>query len=115
MAHGFPAQGKVGQDTSVPHPDYPVTRVEFREDGGWYLIMPYRGSFGGDPYLDDGWIINVWTDRQGQCWLYILVHDSDPRADHSSASVWGTWNWFLGVGAGSQTGKDSGPFYRPGR
>jgi len=98
----FPEDGKVGQPEDH---DGTVTRVEFYEDHsqapeGWYLIMPYRGDFGGTPHLDDGWIINVWTDRDGQATLYIMVHESDPRWSEDLDELWVSWAMFQEVHAG---------------
>ena len=85
VAGAFPEDGSVGQPFDEETLEgigalSDVTRVHFCEcDDGWYLIMPFRGDFGGGPYLDDGWVINVWTDREGNAWVYIFVHESDPR------------------------------------
>ncbi|MFW6109883.1 MAG: hypothetical protein ACOC6Q_00420 [Patescibacteria group bacterium] len=108
--YAFPESGKVGQNVDEDHPEGTVTRVEFQEeDDGWYLIMPYRGDFDGDPYLDDGWIINVWTDREGNAWVYMFVHDTDPRFTGENP-IWGSWDWFLGTGGGKDWQEDSGVF-----
>lgn len=100
----FPEDGKVGQNVDEPHPDGTVTRVEFDEIeiGGttWYLVMPYRGDFGGDPYLNDGWVMNIYTDRQGNFVLYVMVHESDPRWSDDLEPMWGSWAMFQEVEAG---------------
>lgn len=104
VAEAFPEEGSVGQ----PAPDDlegTITRVQFmdRSDDlgeGWYTIMPYRGDFGGDPYLDDGWIINVDLNKEGMAGLYIIVHESDPRWSEDLEPIWGSWAIFKAVSAG---------------
>ena len=99
----FPEDGTVGQP--VPEDlEGTVTRVQFDEivvDGTtWYLVMPYRGDFGGDPYLDDGWIMNVYTDREGNFALYVMVHEDDPRWSEDLEPLWGSWAMYQEVFAG---------------
>lgn len=65
--------------------------------------MLFCGDFGGDPYLDDGWIINIWINRQGNTWVYIFVHEINPRYT-------GENGWFLDVGGGLDWKENSGEF-----
>ncbi len=96
----FPEEGTVGQP--VPEDlEGTITRVEFMErEDGWYTIMPYRGDFGGDPYLEDGWIMNVNLNKDGMAGLYIIVHESDPRYSKDLEPIWGSWAIFQEVSAG---------------
>ncbi len=106
----FPGEGSVGQPDDH---EGVVTRVVFNDDypgaEGWYLIMPYRGDFGDGNYLVDGWVINVWTDRDGNAWVYIFVHETDSRYTGNNP-IWNTWDWFLGAGGGSNWKENSGKF-----
>lgn len=99
-AGAFPEEGTVGQ----PEPEDlegTITRVEFMErEDGWHTIMPYRGDFGGDPYLEDGWILNVNLNKDGMAGLYIIVHESDPRWSEDLETIWGSWAIFQEVEAG---------------
>ena len=100
MASTFEDGATVGQDAE----EGTVTRVEFDiiEVGGytWYLVMPYRGDFGGDSYLDDGWIMNVYTDRQGNLVLYTFVHETDPRWSEDLTPIWGSWGIYKAIFVG---------------
>jgi hypothetical protein len=39
----------------------------------------FRGDFGGDPYLDNGWITNNIVGDDGSAAVYLFVHETDPR------------------------------------
>ena len=98
----FPEDGKVGQPEDH---DGTVTRVEFdeifTEDGTtWHLVMPYRGDFGDTSYLNDGWIMNVYTDRQGNFVLYVFVHETDPRYSEDLTPIFGSWAVFKEMAVG---------------
>ena len=41
--------------------------------------MQYRGDFGGTPFLDNGWIKNVYHNADGTTETYLIVHKTDPR------------------------------------
>ncbi len=104
VALAFPEEGSVGQ----PPPEDlegTVTRVHFvdRSDDlgeGWYTIMPFRGDFGGTPFLADGWMMNVNLHKDGMAGLYIIVHESDPRWSEDLEPIWGSWAIFLEIEAG---------------
>lgn len=54
----------------------------------------YRGDFGGDPYLDSGWIINQinCTGYEPGHYSYLIVSESDPRyRGNPEWSIWGSW------------------------
>jgi hypothetical protein len=62
-------------------------------------VINYRGNFGGDPYLDSGWIMNQINchgfDDNGH-YSYLIVHQSDPRYTGNPAwAVWGTWEYHV--------------------
>ena len=59
----------------------------------------YRGDFGPDPYLDNGWIMNTINcagyDDNGH-YVYLIVNESDPRyTGNPDWSVWGNWEYHV--------------------
>lgn len=74
-------------------------------------VNNYRGDFGGDPFLDDGWIMNniSCTGYDGNShWTYLIVHQTDPRyTGNPDFAIWGTWEYKVLVGSGT------GNFVRP--
>ncbi len=106
----FPEDMKVGQNVDEDHPEGAVTRVEFHtSDDGWQLIMPYRGDFGGDPYLNDGWVMNIYTHNEykGHVFIYKFVHETDPRHTGDNP-IWGSWDQTLNIEAGQHARGNSG-------
>lgn len=77
-------------------------------------VVNYRGNFGGDPYMDSGWIINNirchgYDDNNH--YSYLIVHESDPRyTGNPDWAVWGNWEYH--VLTQSHTGNLVRP-YRP--
>ena len=62
-------------------------------------VVNYRGSFGGDPFLNNGWIINVINcsgfDDNGQ-YIYLIVHRTDPRyTGNPEWAEWGEWEYHV--------------------
>lgn len=56
----------------------------------------YRGSFGSDPYLDNGWIINNINCQGAEPGTYnsLIVHETDPRYRGTPENaIWGTWEY----------------------
>lgn len=59
----------------------------------------YRGNFGGDPYLNSGWIINQVNckgyDDNGH-YSYLIVSEGDPRyKGNPEWSEWGNWEYHV--------------------
>ncbi|MGK2904720.1 MAG: hypothetical protein ACSLE7_18035, partial [Mycobacterium sp.] len=55
-------------------------------------IVNYRGDFGDDPYLDDGWIMNNIKCDDGGVYSYMIVSEDDPRyTDNPDHAIWGSW------------------------
>jgi hypothetical protein len=55
-------------------------------------VVNYRGDFGGNPRLDNGWIFNQYVCEDGSQGTYLIVHKSDKRfTDNSERAIWGTW------------------------
>lgn len=57
----------------------------------------YRGNFGGDPFMNDGWIEN-WINCSGYddngTYGYLIVHQTDPRyRGNPDWAIWGTWEY----------------------
>lgn len=64
--------------------------------------VQYRGDFGGDPYLDNGWMINNIRCDDGSAYNYLIVHESDPRyTGNPELAVWGTWEYHVLTASGS--------------
>lgn len=87
--------GPVSAQTAVPgHQgrDGAVNGHYTTEAGDCHYVVNYRGDFGDDPYLDDGWIFNHISCEDGAVFNYLIVHESDPRytGDPDNA-IWGTW------------------------
>lgn len=62
-------------------------------------VVNYRGDFGADPFLDNGWIMNVINcsgyDDNNQ-YMYLIVHESDPRyTGNADWAIWGTWEYHV--------------------
>jgi hypothetical protein len=62
-------------------------------------VVNYRGDFGGDPFLDNGWIMNNINcsgyDDNGH-YTYLIVHQTDPRYQgNPDWAVWGTWEYHV--------------------
>ena len=70
-------------------------------DGCTYQVQ-YRGDFGDDPGLDDGWIINNIQCDDGSAYNYLIVHESDPRyTGNDDLAVWGNWEYRVYTSSGS--------------
>ncbi|MEN9328577.1 MAG: hypothetical protein RI947_1385 [Candidatus Parcubacteria bacterium] len=66
----------------------------------YYYENTYRGSFGGDPFLDNGWVLNsirgVAADGSVTHYQYLIVHESDPRyTGNPEWAVWGNWEYHV--------------------
>jgi hypothetical protein len=62
-------------------------------------VVNYRGDFGADPYMDDGWIqnhINCSGYDDNGVYNYLIVHESDPRYTGNPAwAIWGNWEYHV--------------------
>lgn len=62
-------------------------------------VINYRGDFGGDPYMDNGWIqnhINCSGYDDNNHYNYLIVHESDPRYEgNPDWAIWGTWEFHV--------------------
>jgi hypothetical protein len=60
-------------------------------------VNNYRGDFGGDPFMDDGWIqnhINCQGYDDNNQYNYLIVHESDPRyTGNPDWAIWGNWEY----------------------
>ncbi len=78
--------------------------------GGCEYIVNYRGDFGGDPYLNDGWIMNKIKCDDGGVYTYLIVHETDPRyTGNPDRAIWGSWEIV------KETVKGSGNIANPNR
>ena len=79
----------------------------------------YRGDFGDDPFMDNGWIMNNIRCHGydgNSTYTYLIVHRSDPRFDgNGSDTGWGPdWEYqVLTVGGHDHTNGDHGNIVRP--
>ena len=59
----------------------------------------YRGEFGNDPFLDNGWIrnnINCSGYDDNKSYTYVIVHRSDPRyTGNPDWAIWGDWEYHV--------------------
>lgn len=82
-------------DTTVPGQqgrDGTVTGHYTESQFGCDYVVNYRGDFGGDAYLDDGWIMNQITCDDGWQGTYLIVNESDPRyTGNPDRAIWGSW------------------------
>jgi hypothetical protein len=68
---------------------------------GCHYVVNYRGDFGGDPYLDNGRIMNMINCPGGSVgsdnpnahtnYTYMFVSEGEPQWDENN--IWGTWDW----------------------
>ncbi len=60
-------------------------------------VVNYRGDFGVDPSLDNGWIqnhINCSGYDDNNHYNYLIVHETDPRyRGDPEWAIWGTWEY----------------------
>jgi len=62
-------------------------------------VNNYRGDFGDDPFLDNGWIqnhINCSGYDDNNSYNYLIVHESDPRYEgNPDWAIWGNWEYHV--------------------
>jgi hypothetical protein len=68
-----------------------VTGVYTTTDGESDVLVQYRGDFGDDPYLNDGWVKNVYHNADGTTETYLIVHKTDPRFTGNNLIWGGEW------------------------
>lgn len=81
-----------------------VGHYTFVYEGDGYVckyVVNYRGDFGGDPYLDNGRIMNMINCTGGSVgsdnpnartnYTYMFVSEGEPQWDENN--IWGTWDW----------------------
>lgn len=79
-----------------------VTGHYTQEDDGCSYKVQYRGDFGGDPYLDNGWMTNNIQCDDGSAYNYLIVHESDPRyTGNPDLAIWNTWELHVMTESGS--------------
>ncbi|WP_064094204.1 hypothetical protein [Rossellomorea aquimaris] len=99
--------GQQTDDGSIPVGD--VTGMYTQDDGVYHYKVQYRGDFGGDPYLDSGWMINHITNTEtGEKYFYLIVHETDPRYTGEGTPVWGSWEYHLAVSGNQSDPVDNG-------
>lgn len=75
----------------------------------------YQGDFGGDPFLDTGWIRNnVKCSGYDGTSTYntLFVHESDHRYSEDLEPIWGTWGYFVNTESG--VGNTANPHHHVG-
>ncbi len=62
-------------------------------------VNNYRADFGGDPYMDHGWIQNHIKCRgydDNGTYNYLIVSDTDPRyTGNPDWAIWNTWEYHV--------------------
>ena len=62
-------------------------------------VNNYRGDFGGDEFLNNGWIqnhINCSGYDDNNTYNYLIVHESDPRYEgNPDWAIWGNWEYHV--------------------
>lgn len=67
-----------------------------QEAAGCDYVVNYRGDFGGDPYLNDGWIMNQIACGDEGHYTYVIVNEGDPRyRGDPDWAEWGTWEYHV--------------------
>lgn len=63
----------------------------------------YRGTFENDPYQDSGWISNTirCEGAEAGSFLYLIVHESDPRYTGEGTPIWGEWEYHVNAASGT--------------
>ncbi|QHE53713.1 hypothetical protein [Pontibacillus sp. HMF3514] len=87
-------------DGGIPDGDVTGVYTEESEYEGvvYHYRVQYRGDFGGDPYLDSGWMTNHITNTETKEKFFLLiVHESDPRYTGEGTPIWGSWEYHLSV------------------
>ena len=105
-------------DTTVPGQqgnDGKVTGHYTLSQGGCDYVVNYRGDFGGDAYLNDGWIMNQIKCDDGWQGTYLIVHESDPRyTGNPDHAIWGSWEIVkLTVKGEGNLANTHAPYYDP--
>jgi hypothetical protein len=62
-------------------------------------VVNYRGDFGDDPFMDNGWIqnhINCSGYDDNGTYNYLIVHESDRRyTGNPDWAIWGNWEYHV--------------------
>lgn len=95
-----------------------VTGRYTQESGGCSYLVIYRGDFGPDPFLDNGWIMNnitCPTENGPATYHYLMVHETDPRfTGDGSFTLWGgTWEYHVLTIGGLDHSEGHGNILRP--
>jgi hypothetical protein len=58
------------------------------------VVMNTVGDFDGDPYMNDGKMMNRYICEDGSVYTYIIFHESHPAYDADRLhGVWGSWGY----------------------
>lgn len=94
-----------------------VTGHYTQEGSGCTYVVNYRGDFGGDEYLDSGWIMNnitCPTENGTSTYHYLIVHESDPRyTGNPEWAIWGNWEYHVLTIGGQDHSEGHGNLVRP--
>lgn len=90
--------GGYESDTSVPGQkgrSGQVANHYTQESGGCDYVVNTLGDFGGDPYLNDGHMMNRIICEDGSVWTYHIFHETHPAYKGTRTPIWGEWEYFI--------------------
>lgn len=64
------------------------------QSGGCDYIVNTLGDFGGNPYLNDGQMLNVVKCPDGSVVTYHIFHKTHPAFTGERTQIWGSWEYF---------------------
>jgi hypothetical protein len=70
-----------------------VTHYTQESDGCDYVVNTL-GDFGGDPYLNDGQMMNRLVCDDGSVITYHIFHNTHPAFTGERETIWGSWEYF---------------------
>ena len=58
------------------------------------VIVNTVGDFGGDPYMNDGQMMNREKCDDGSVHTYHIFHETHPAYTGERTPIWGSWEYF---------------------
>ena len=57
-------------------------------------VVNTLGDFGGDPYMNDGKMLNIVRCPDGSVVTYHIFHETHPAFTGERTPIWGSWEYF---------------------